>query len=278
MQVDIIELIDETLAIISAIKAVPRWQRQAEARLSRKIGGLMGGAMRAATAELIRRGVPSSDLTRAQLILPLADAEEDIISAVQQAALEAAKHGRNRAIDEMRKLGLTVPTPGDLPDEIARRLRSNVFEASRRTLARVRGNVLGKLAEASEQGLGIDDAADMLRDVTENLRDYESQRIARTEIQNTQSEAAHDTMKEMGVQYEKWVAAEDGRTRDSHDDVSGEITSIDGTFSNGLLHPGDRNGPIEEWVNCRCRSVPFIMPRGKSPPPGKDIFREHEII
>lgn len=49
-----------------------------------------------------------------------------------------------------------------------------------------------------------------------------------------------------------WVATGDSRTRDSHANQSGETRGFNEPFSNGLMFPGDPNGPASEVVNCRC--------------------------
>ena len=81
-------------------------------------------------------------------------------------------------------------------------------------------------------------------------------RIARTEGHRVQCSAAMDAMetaKEKGCDVVKqWDAALDGRTRDSHAKVDGQIREIDKPFSNGLMYPGDPAGGAAEVVNCRC--------------------------
>lgn len=80
--------------------------------------------------------------------------------------------------------------------------------------------------------------------------------IARTEghrIQQTSSRDAQFAAKEKGADVLKqWDAALDGRTRDSHARVDGEIRELDEKFSNGLMFPGDPSGGAAEVVNCRC--------------------------
>lgn len=82
--------------------------------------------------------------------------------------------------------------------------------------------------------------------------------IARTEghrIQQTSSRDAQYAAKAKGADVVKqWDAALDGRTRDSHRRVDGEIRELDEKFSNGLMFPGDPNGSAAEVVNCRCTS------------------------
>lgn len=82
--------------------------------------------------------------------------------------------------------------------------------------------------------------------------------IARTEghrIQQTSTADAQRTAKAKGADVVKqWDAALDGRTRDSHRRVDGEVRELDEKFSNGLMFPGDPNGSAAEVINCRCTS------------------------
>lgn len=81
-------------------------------------------------------------------------------------------------------------------------------------------------------------------------------RIARTEGHRIQCSAADDAAhqaKDRGADIvKKWDATLDGKTRESHIAVDGEIRELDETFSNGLKFPGDPAGGAAEVVNCRC--------------------------
>ena len=81
-------------------------------------------------------------------------------------------------------------------------------------------------------------------------------RIARTEGHRIQCQAGMDACykaKEMGADVVKqWDSTLDGRTRDSHRKVDGEVRELDDKFSNGLMFPGDPSGKAAEVVNCRC--------------------------
>lgn len=82
--------------------------------------------------------------------------------------------------------------------------------------------------------------------------------IARTEghrIQQMSTVDAQQAAKAKGADVLKqWDATLDGRTRESHRRVDGEIRELDEKFSNGLMFPGDPNGSAAEVVNCRCTS------------------------
>lgn len=85
-----------------------------------------------------------------------------------------------------------------------------------------------------------------------------AKRIARTEghrIQQTSSRDAQYAAKKKGCDVVKqWDSTLDGRTRDSHARVDGEIRELDEEFSNGLMFPGDPSGSAAEVINCRCTS------------------------
>ena len=99
-------------------------------------------------------------------------------------------------------------------------------------------------------------------DVARNIEDRfginikKSYTIARTEGHRVMTTASYHAMKsavEIGCNVVKqWDSALDGRTRDSHRMVDGEIREIDELFSNGLLYPSDPNGQASEVINCRC--------------------------
>jgi len=102
------------------------------------------------------------------------------------------------------------------------------------------------------------------RDIARNIRNVSgaplsrAKTITRTEghrIQQTSSRDAQYAAKAKGADVVKqWDAALDGRTRDSHRMVDGEIKELDEKFSNGLMFPGDPSGDAAEVVNCRCTS------------------------
>lgn len=88
---------------------------------------------------------------------------------------------------------------------------------------------------------------------------YNAVRIARTEghrIQQTSTRDAQQQAKKKGADVVKqWDSTLDGKTRDSHRRVDGEIRELDERFSNGLDFPGDPNGKAKEVINCRCVSL-----------------------
>ena len=102
------------------------------------------------------------------------------------------------------------------------------------------------------------------RDIARNISNVSSaplsraKTIARTEghrIQQMSTVDAQQAAKAKGADVLKqWDATLDGRTRDSHRRVDGEVRELDEKFSNGLMFPGDPNGSAAEVINCRCTS------------------------
>ena len=157
-------------------------------------------------------------------------------------------------------------------------LRYNTFQASDRTLARVTDNITNNLADSYHEGIGIKDAGRRINKEFTSLKGWESKRIARTEINSAQNVGSFSTYDELGVEYHMWWTGLDERVRDSHEDLHGHIVAVGNTFSNGLLYPGDKSGRIKEWINCRCTSIPYIIPLGMMAPLGMSEFTEADLI
>ena len=156
-------------------------------------------------------------------------------------------------------------------------LLERVFLASQATLARVDTSIKTLLTEGYQSGKGINYVSNLLVKRFDQLQTWEAQRIARTEIHNSHNTAVMDTYNEYGVEYTMWIAADDERTRESHLEINGEIIRLGDTYSNGLRFPGDTDGPIEEWINCRCSNAPFVLPYGYTAPPQQQ-FTENDLI
>ena len=156
-------------------------------------------------------------------------------------------------------------------------LLERVFIASQATLNRVDTSIKTLLTEGYQTGKGINYVSNLLTKRFDQLQTWEAKRIARTEIHNSHNTAVMDTYNEYGVEYTMWISADDERTRDSHLEINGEIIRLGDTYSNGLKFPGDTDGPIEEWINCRCSNAPFVIPYGYAAPPFSP-FREEDLI
>lgn len=174
----------------------------------------------------------------------------------------------------------------DLPRSAIEILKQSSFEASKKTLSRIKGNIMELIAEGYQEGKGPLAIARDLKSTFASMRTYELNRIARTEIGSAQGlETYVRHLDSPLIDYHQWITADDELVRGNkpsdiadHVVLHEEITRIGESFSNGLRYPKDRNGPIEEWIQCRCIATPFIMPRGFIAPPGKVQFFERDLV
>ena len=263
---------------IAVLKATPRWQSEAEAELTGELQSLFRTVTEQVIEELILGGrVPGDDLSRRVLIRFIREMATPAGEAIEASAQSAAQHGRNQVIAELQRQGSSISFT-DLPRSALDVIRDRAFEASEGTIERITGDVMANLTKSYEDGLGIQEAARNLREVFEGMEDYELRRVARTEIISAQNEGTFLTEQELGIEFHEWIATVDSRTRDAHVEIDGVIVKVGDLFPNGLRYPGDRNGPIEEWINCRCREAVFLMPEGKMAPPGVSSFRDSDLI
>lgn len=164
----------------------------------------------------------------------------------------------------------------ELPLEAIRFIEESVFTASASTMQALRGDVLGQLRGVLRDGGGIREAIEQIRDNFPGFAKFQLQRIARTELHQAQNVTGFQVMRENDVQYVQWQTSLDDRVRQSHEPLHMEIVATGVQFSNGLRYPGERSGPIAEWINCRCISVPFFMGRDRVPP-SRGPFFEYEL-
>ena len=163
-------------------------------------------------------------------------------------------------------------------------LLTRVFIASERTLARVDRSIMDIITLGYKSGKGIDYVANNLTKRFDQLTTWESKRIARTEIHNAHNRGTMDKYQEFGIEYTMWITAHDDRVRGlketdtaDHASLDGQIIRLGDTYSNDLKYPGDTDGPIEEWINCRCSNAPFVIPYGYTAPPTEQ-FKETDLI
>lgn len=122
-----------------------------------------------------------------------------------------------------------------------------------------RKQIAGAVTRAVIQGESIPKLAKRIAEETGETNMKAMTRYARTAMtaaQNSGRQEMLERAKGMGIKAKKvWMATLDSRTRDSHAALDGEAVETDKKFSNGLMYPGDPNGPPGEVYNCRCTLV-----------------------
>jgi len=114
------------------------------------------------------------------------------------------------------------------------------------------------LSEGIEAGESIPKLRDRVSQVFTEAKTSRARKIAITETHNTVGYGTFETYKGANLQKKEWLTTIDGREREWHAAINGEVVDIDKPFSNGLMFPGDASGPAEEVVNCRCVLLPIL--------------------
>ena len=283
----------EVLASQVSLKRTQNNERQLEQSLSKFFKGLSEEVLKN-----LEEYWSEYQLLQGQIDLivqPITDAEEEYYKILEKYIRREFKLGQKEAERLVTNAGLRyaykMPRPKRLINFIHNRnnlfgtleeaeeeLLTKTFIASKRTLARVATSINGIITQGYTSGKGINVVAQLLQTRFNQLETWEAKRIARTEIHNAHNNAVMKTYESLNVGYTQWIAADDDRTRESHVEVDREIIRIGDEYSNGLKYPGDTDGPIEEWINCRCSNAPFVMPYGYMAPPDKEQFREDDLI
>lgn len=157
-------------------------------------------------------------------------------------------------------------------------LEQYTFTATEKTMSRVDGEINKILTDGYKEGWGVKDVRNRIMQRYDQFSSWEANRIARTEMQTAHNMGVMQSFQELGVEYKEWRSAHDSRVRTSHIYMDGEIAPLDEPFSNGLMYPGDKSGRIEEWINCRCSMVPYLMPPGSVAPVGRGTFRASDLV
>lgn len=98
-------------------------------------------------------------------------------------------------------------------------------------------------------------------------------RTAMTGAQNAGRIEAMEQAQSMGIKVQKrWMSTLDGRTRDAHRDLDGQVQDVDKPFESDLgdiMFPGDPHAHPGNLYNCRCTLV-YVHPEYPSDLPRRD--------
>lgn len=109
------------------------------------------------------------------------------------------------------------------------------------------------------EGMQLGEGAAELRErviASANVSARRAETIARTEVNSAMNNGAYQQMKTLDMPtIKEWIATDDSRTRESHEEVDGAEIAGDAKFTVGgfpMDHPHDVNAPPGETINCRC--------------------------
>jgi SPP1 gp7 family putative phage head morphogenesis protein len=255
---------------------------QAEEALNGKLNKLFSTAEKKTLRQFLKTYNPDDILSYQvhDILQPVYDLEPKYTDTVLYENIRTFRRSRKFTLNLINlQLGRDEQlTLFDYDQKAYDHLARQTFTASARTMRRVTDNIKYNIAQSYQEGIGIKDAARRLQKEFNSLKTFEARRIARTEINSAQNLGSYQTYMDYDLEYHQWWTGQDARVRDSHRAMHGEIVEVGRPFSNGLYYPGDRSGPLKEWINCRCTTVPYLMPLGYMAPPVMSRFKEVDIV
>lgn len=156
---------------------------------------------------------------------------------------------------------------GDRPfnsrsDRIARYLDNRKLKLVKGVNEETKKQLRAILDEGVENGWSIDKTKRAIRRKFIDMRAYRAAAIARTETIGAANFAIYEAQIQSGVvKRRKWLAGQDGRTRETHAKMHNQEQPIDSMFESPsgatAVAPG-QFGVAAEDVNCRCTTVAVI--------------------
>ena len=124
-----------------------------------------------------------------------------------------------------------------------------------------RDQIMDVLGEGRRELWTIDEIAQAVEDVMDDGDKIRAWTIARTETGRAASFANQEAGQQLGIERKEWLTTMDGREREDHKKMNGQIVDMDQSFTgpNGEkgMYPGDFP-EAEMSINCRCTVLPVI--------------------
>lgn len=270
--------------IVNAVneKTIIRQFKVAQTRTNNQFSDLF----RKVQDKVINKIIDTYDLNEHERSLLLEEFETlrtPMTGILKKGLSDAITIGNREATLSIQKLGSDI-TYKDFNPKVRELLLERADKAVEQSLNTMSEQLMDRVATAYEKGWNSEKAAREISATMDGMENKNLKTLTRTEMHSAKMEARQLKYQEMGVEHTIWLTSQDDLVRGNdpkdeadHTILEGEITPIGEPFSNGLLYPGDMNGPIEEWINCRCDYRPFIMPLGKEAP-GEGPFHEEDLV
>ncbi len=118
------------------------------------------------------------------------------------------------------------------------------------------------VVEAIREDFTGKEIVDAVEDVFDNRRSAASlKRISQTETTRLAGFSSNESMTQSGIDKKEWLAVKDGKTRDTHEALDGQIQDVTQPFVNidgaTAQAPGGF-GIADEDIECRCVSAPVF--------------------
>jgi len=143
---------------------------------------------------------------------------------------------------------------------VAQRAQESLQVIKSTTLSETRSILEKEIFTGVSEGQSIDTISSNISKRFSDISTSRARTIARTEVGISSKQATLQAAEALDIPdlRKEWIATDDHRTRDDHNDMDGtkvglkESFSVNGSIMNG---PGDPSGPADQVINCRCRLV-----------------------
>jgi HK97 family phage portal protein len=165
-----------------------------------------------------------------------------------------------RGIKTIIQTGFTMDNAEALRILAAKRIK--VIEMNNTAKTQIVEELREVLKDGLAEGVGQDELARrIVEGLTGQMKNIKkrSATIARTEVNNSFSEARWASIEEDPPKYIRWISSRDSKVRDSHNWLDGKVVRYGESFPNGCKFPHDPNGAAEEVINCRCTWEPVYF-------------------
>lgn len=191
------------------------------------------------------------EATRRAVAQTLDEHRESFRAEFETLWTDSARAGRSVAA---RRHDLDIDD--EISERLARELRSLAVSASDEVETRMTDDITAALRDAWEDDIGIPEMERILKEeVFPDMRGYEAERAARTEGTAGANRGRVASFRDAGAPGKVWLAEDDHRTRDAHDDADNQTVAIGESFEvdgEEAAYPGDPRLSASNRINCRC--------------------------
>lgn len=258
----------------------PQRAKEAERRITSQLNNAIDGINESIVRQLRRRGlaqvIGQSMTDNILLDAGLSEAFNRLTDLLVEERPELAEAGRNSVISQLQQEGISADFI-DFEPHVSERIRDEVGPIVDTIKQNLIEDFEEVIVDGYEEGKGIDEIAADIDNIEDQVKDYKTERIARTEVNGAQNEGKEQTYDDFNVDYEQWLTVdpgdEDVRGHDPHDEfdhvmMHGQVVRTDDNFVHPeqgwtLPYPGAKEGDPGNIINCRCTTRPYIPEPGE---------------
>lgn len=109
-----------------------------------------------------------------------------------------------------------------------------------------------QFSQSIDAGESRQELIDRIMTTYDGFTEKRATTIARTEVHAAMQKGTFEGYRQVNVPIKIWVTVGDADVRHTHAAQDGDEVPFNQPFANGLMFPGDPEGPASEVINCRC--------------------------